>query len=348
MFVDQALIQIRSGKGGDGCVSFRREKYVPKGGPDGGDGGDGGSVIFTGDPNITTLVNFRGKHHYKAQNGEPGRGSQQHGANGQDCIINVPPGTLIFDRDTSELLADVTENDRITLLKGGKGGFGNEHFKSATNQTPSNTTPGQPAQVCDVRLDLKLIADIGFIGKPNAGKSTLLAALTRATPKIADYPFTTLSPQLGIASLDASRRLVLADIPGLIEGAASGAGLGHDFLRHVERTRVLVHVLDVTATDATPAENYMLIREEMFRYAPELANKPELIVLNKMDLLPDQADQLDAMLSLTEELGLKDDQNRVLTISGATHMGLKVLMERLWKMVNPEDQIQGWKLSTSS
>lgn len=344
MFVDRAVIQVRSGKGGDGHVSFRRAKYEPKGGPNGGDGGDGGSVVLVGDHNVNTLYTFRGQYHWDAEPGENGRYKQQHGANGTDCLIRVPPGTLVFDDETGELIADVKADDRVVVAPGGRGGFGNEHFKTSTFQTPITAQPGEPAVERRLRLELKLIADVGLVGMPNAGKSTLLAALTRATPKIANYPFTTLSPQLGIAELDADRRLVIADIPGLIEGAASGAGLGHDFLRHIERTRVLVHLLDVMPdNEMTPADNYRTIREELSKYSSVLAEKPEILALNKLDLLPDEEERMERVKTLRLELRLGRD-TEVVPLSGAAKLGTRELLEKLWGMLHPKGvgAVEGW------
>ena len=345
VFVDRAEISIAAGKGGDGCMSFRREKYAPKGGPDGGDGGDGGSVIVGCDVNLATLMDFRGRHHWKAANGEQGRGSQQHGANGEDCVIMLPPGTLVYDDETGEQLADMNEGDRVVIARGGKGGFGNEHFKSATNQAPRTTTPGEGGESRKIRFELKLIADAGLIGLPNAGKSTLLGAITRAHPKVGSYPFTTLSPQLGLAELSGGRRMVLADIPGLIRGAADGAGLGHEFLRHIERTRVLVHLVDLSPPDGSdPAENYTAIREELGGYSGLLLEKRELIVLSKADLRPGEdraalAGELRAALRLGAEI-------EVMVVSAATGEGIRELLEAVWKeidLVGGPRKSKGWE-----
>jgi GTP-binding protein len=335
MFIDQAVILVHAGKGGGGHVSFRREKYEPKGGPSGGDGGNGGDVVLMADENINTLLDFRGRPNWSAQDGEPGRAKQQHGSHGKPLVIKVPQGTLVYDHKTGELLCDLKDHaEEFIAAKGGRGGFGNEHFKSSINQAPRTASPGYPGEDRELRMELKLIADVGLVGMPNAGKSTLLAAVTDATPKIADYPFTTLAPQLGIAVLDAARRLVLADIPGLIEGAAAGAGLGHEFLRHIERTRVLVHLLDVLPADgSSPAANYRLIREEIKRYSPLLAEKDELIVLNKLDLLPTEEERRAAVAKLRTELKLGRGEELV-AISAATRQGTREMIERLWTMVN--------------
>ncbi len=327
MFADHAVIEVKAGDGGPGCVSFRREKYIPKGGPEGGDGGDGGSVIALGDSAVNTLVDFRHRHHFKAQSGEPGRGKNQHGANGADLVVKLPPGTIIMDSLTGEILADLAPGDSVVLAKGGKGGWGNDRFKSPTNQTPRESTPGEPGVERTLRLDLKLIADVGIVGKPNAGKSTLLAAITRATPKIADYPFTTLSPQLGIAEINPALRIVFADIPGLIEGAAQGTGLGHEFLRHVERTRLLVHLIEAEPADGSdPIENYRVIRAELGQYSASLAEKPEIIALSKIDLLMEDAD-VDALIArVRAELGI-DPSVEIFAISAATRKGLTPLLE---------------------
>ena len=330
MLVDRARIFVRSGKGGDGCMSFRREKFIPKGGPNGGDGGDGGDVSLVGDDSLSSLLTLTHRPHYRAKHGEQGQGSQKHGANGADCIVKVPLGTLVKDEASGELLADIsTQAQEVIVANGGKGGYGNEHFKSATNQAPRETTLGEPIVERTLLLELKLIADIGLVGMPNAGKSTLLRAISAARPKVADYPFTTLQPHLGIAELDLDRRLVVADIPGLIEGAADGAGLGHRFLKHIERTGALLHIVDVMPIDGSdPATNYKSIREELLKYSEKLATKQELVVLNKIDLLPEQ-DREAALAKITEQLQLE----LVLTCSGATKEGLPALLEHCYQLI---------------
>lgn len=348
MFVDQSTITVRAGSGGNGCVSFRREMFEAKGGPNGGNGGDGGSVVIAADLGMATLYDFRDQRLWGAKDGEPGGRKQCTGGNGPDLIMRLPPGTLIYDAESGDLIHDLKAGDSVVIAKGGRGGWGNEHFKSSTNQTPKHADPGHPGEERKLRLELKLIAEVGIAGLPNAGKSTLLAAVTEATPKIANYPFTTLAPQLGVSVLDAKRRIIFADIPGLIEGAAMGAGLGHDFLRHIERTRVLVHLLDIAPPDgSTPAANYTLIREELKQYSELLADKPELVVLNKADLvLPEEADA--AVKDLCQELGLQPGKD-VLVISAAVREGLQPLLERLWAMLHPADfKAEGWKPGASS
>lgn len=283
MFIDETVIQVRSGKGGDGVVHFRREKYVPFGGPDGGDGGRGGDVILEVKPTLNTLSAFQYKRDYQAPDGRRGGGSNKTGRSGEDLVIPVPPGTVVYDETTNEVLGDMVEpGERLVLVQGGRGGRGNARFATSRNQAPRMAEKGEPAQERMLRLELRLIADVGIVGVPNAGKSTFLAAVTQAKPKIAPYPFTTLEPNLGVAILDGENSLVLADIPGLIEGAHQGVGLGHAFLRHIQRTRVLIHLLDGLAED--PLLDYAQIQSELALFDPALAHKPQLIALNKIDL----------------------------------------------------------------
>lgn len=331
MLIDRATIFVKSGKGGDGHVSFRREKYISKGGPDGGDGGDGGSVYLVAADDVDTLLDLSGRHHWNAKDGQDGGRKQCTGKRGADLIIKVPPGTLIYDALTDELIEDLNEiGQRLLVAKGGEGGFGNEHFKTAIKQTPRESTPGEKAEERTLRLELKLIADIGLLGKPNAGKSTLISRVSKATPKIADYPFTTLEPNLGIAELPGYRRMVIADIPGLIEGAHEGQGLGMQFLRHVERTRVLVHLIEIEPLDETdPVENYRAIRRELSLYSDELANKPEVIVVSKMDLLASDEDRETAAKLIEEELGI-----RPLQISSVTGTGMTEVLEACWQLLD--------------
>src|ERR1700734_1463940 len=286
-FLDEAKIYIRSGDGGNGCVSFRREKFIEYGGPNGGDGGNGGDVVAETVNGLNTLIDYRYQQHFMAKNGRGGMGKDRHGANGADMVLKVPVGTQIYEDDGEALLADLTElGQRVVLAHGGNGGFGNARFKSSTNRAPRHANPGQPGTELTIRLRLKLIADAGIVGLPNAGKSTLLAAVSAAKPKIADYPFTTLHPQLGVVNVD-GREFVLADIPGLIEGAHQGVGLGDRFLGHVERCRVLLHLVDGTAGDAGAA--YQTVRGELSAYGHDLIDKPEIVALNKADALsPDE------------------------------------------------------------
>lgn len=335
MLVDEATIYVKGGRGGDGAVSFRRESHVPKGGPDGGDGGHGGSVILRATPGVDTLLDMAGRHHWTADSGQPGERKQATGRSADDLIIAVPSGTLVYDADTGDLIDDLDQpNKELLVAKGGHGGFGNEHYKTPTLQTPRFATPGDEGEQRRLRLLLKLIAEVGFIGKPNAGKSTLLSRLSRARPKIADYPFTTLEPQLGIAELPGERRIVLADIPGLIEGASHGAGLGHTFLRHIERTRILVHLIEVEPTDNTDVgDNYRTIRNELKQHSSVLAEKPQIIALNKLDLLQTDADRKTAIELVEHEIGAK-----VVPISAATGDGCRNLMETCWKMLHKDEE----------
>ncbi len=326
MFVDEAKIWVKAGDGGDGCVSFRREKYIPKGGPDGGDGGRGGSVYFQAAAELDTLLDFAGRHHWRARNGRPGSGSNKHGADGPDLLVKVPPGTLIYDVDLDLLLKDLNEvGMKVRVCRGGRGGKGNKAFATATNQTPRYAEPGKNGQERNIRLELKLIADVGLVGMPNAGKSTLISRCSAARPKIADYPFTTLEPVLGIVELTDFRRFVMADIPGLIEGAHRGAGLGFEFLRHIERTRIIVHILDIMPVDGSdPARNYKVIRQELLRYSKVLAQKTEIIVANKIDL--------DTNGKRVE--GVKKRLKKpVYPISAVTGAGTRELAEMLWQKV---------------
>lgn len=328
-FVDQVVIEVESGRGGPGCVSFRRETYVPNGGPDGGDGGDGGSVVLVAEENLSTLMDLRYKKNYKARRGHPGQGQGKTGARGESLTIKVPRGTLVFDADSDELLADLVDiGQEFVVAKGGRGGRGNTRFKSSTNQAPRRADTGTPGEERRLRLELKLLADVGLVGFPNAGKSTLLSTMTSAKPKIADYPFTTLVPNLGILDLGGYVSCTMADIPGLIEGASEGKGLGHAFLRHVERTRVLVFLLDVTDE---PFERYETLRAEVTRYAAHLANARRIVCLSKIDLWP--AD---------EELPDFGDEE-ILPLSSVTHAGLSELRARLkdeLAIVRKEESVQ--------
>ncbi len=287
MFADRAKIYIKSGKGGDGHVSFRREKYVPNGGPDGGDGGDGGSVIFQVDDGLNTLTDFRHIRKYSAQNGEEGGKKNCRGKNGQDLIIKIPYGTVVKEAESGKVIVDMSgDNRRVTLLNGGKGGKGNQHYATSTMQVPKYAQPGQPAKELELLLELKVIADVGLVGFPNVGKSTFLARVTNARPKIANYHFTTLNPNLGVVDLDDAKGFVIADIPGLIEGASEGVGLGYEFLRHIERTKVLIHIVDAASTEERdPIEDIYAINKELNAYNPEIAMRPQVIAANKIDML---------------------------------------------------------------
>ncbi len=284
-FVDEVLINVEAGNGGRGCLSFRREKYVPRGGPDGGDGGDGGSIFFEGDPDLNTLIDFRFQRQFKAENGQPGMGSNCSGKKGENLIIQVPVGTLIYDTEREELLGDIkSAGDRLLVAQGGYHGLGNARYKSSTNRAPRQTSPGTPGEIRQLRLELRVLADVGLLGLPNAGKSTLIRAVSSAKPKVADYPFTTLYPNLGVIRTSAYKSFVMADIPGLIEGAASGAGLGHRFLKHLSRTCVLLHLIDIAPLDGSdPVDSANAIIRELESYDPDLITKPRWLVLNKID-----------------------------------------------------------------
>ncbi len=326
MFVDEAEIYVKGGNGGHGCVSFRREKFIPRGGPDGGDGGDGGSVYLEACPDIDTLMDFAGHHHWKAENGKPGKGKNMTGKSGEDKIVRVPLGTLVYDKETGLLLKDLTEpGQRVCVAEGGKGGRGNKHFASSTQQAPRYAEPGMPGKERTLKLELKLIADVGLVGLPNAGKSTLVSRVSAAKPKIANYPFTTLNPILGIVEISRHRRFVIADLPGIIEGAHEGAGLGDEFLKHIERTRVLLHLIDIAPFDGPkPIEAYQIIRNELEKYSDVLANKPEIIVANKMDLT--------SAKERFEEFRQQINKP-VYAISAVTGQGVSELMEVLWQSV---------------
>jgi GTP-binding protein len=321
-FVDEITISVTAGNGGHGCASFRREKFIPKGGPDGGDGGHGGHIIIRADEQLNTLHHLAGHRQWKAESGQCGMGKKRYGKRGEDCVIPVPPGTLIYDHEHDILLKDLdTPGEQVIVARGGKGGKGNVHFKTATHQAPREFEEGEPGQHRELRLELKLMADAGLVGKPNAGKSTLLAAMSAARPKVGAYPFTTLTPSLGIVELRDFRRFVMADIPGLIEGAHDGAGLGDEFLRHIERTRILVHMLDIAPMEGDPLADYRAIRNELQEYSPKLAEKPEIVVANKMDLT--DADK--RLADLRSKLDVP-----VMAISAATRKGLDELGEAIW------------------
>ena len=325
MFADRAKIFVRSGKGGDGHVSFRRELYVPNGGPDGGDGGDGGNVVFVIDKGLNTLTDFRNIRKYKAEDGEEGRKRNCHGANGKDVVLKVPPGTVIRDFETGKVLLDMADREEpVVLFKGGRGGKGNQHYVTSVMQAPKYAQPGQPAIEKYLTLELKMIADVGLVGFPSAGKSTLLSVTTNAKPKIAEYHFTTLVPNLGVVDLPDAPGFVMADIPGIIEGASEGVGLGFDFLRHIERTRVLVHVVDAAGTEGRdPVEDVRQINEELQKYNAELASRPMILACNKLDLLDEEERKI--TMQFLEE-AYKDRMVKILPISAATKEGVRELL----------------------
>ena len=325
MFADRAKILIRSGKGGDGHVSFRRELFVPNGGPDGGDGGKGGDVIFEVDEGLNTLVDYRHRRKFSATDGEPGGKRRCHGGNGADIVLKVPEGTVIMDAASGKVIADMSgENRRQVVLKGGKGGNGNMHYATATMQVPKYAQPGQPAQELEVRMELKVIADVGLVGFPNVGKSTLLSRVTNAEPKIANYHFTTLSPNLGVVDLEGCSGFVIADIPGLIEGASEGVGLGHEFLRHIERTRVIIHIVDAASVEGRdPVEDIHKINKELEAYNPEIAARPQVIAANKIDCIFDDGEEnpIDRLRAEFEPQGIS-----VYPISAVTGQGVRELL----------------------
>ncbi|EKE01515.1 MAG: hypothetical protein ACD_21C00110G0004 [uncultured bacterium] len=326
-FVDEVKIKVKAGSGGNGCMSFRREKFAPFGGPNGGDGGNGGSIFFVTDRNLNTLVDFRFQKIFEAERGQDGMGTQCTGKNGDDLIIRVPVGTLIYNSSTDELIADLIEdNQKICVAKGGFHGFGNLHFKSSTNRAPRKTTPGHPGEEYDLRLELKLLADVGLLGLPNAGKSTFIRSVSAARPKVADYPFTTLYPNLGVVRVDMERSFVVADIPGLIEGAAEGAGLGIQFLKHLSRTSILLHLVDVAPTDdSDPVVSAKAIIKEIKKFSPELAKKERWLVLNKIDLLP-EAELKTRVKEIVKRLKWKGP---VFQISAIKKIGTKELCYKL-------------------
>ena len=330
-FVDEALIEVHAGDGGDGIASFRREKFIPRGGPDGGDGGRGGSIWAVADRNINTLIDFRYARIHRARNGEKGRGSDCYGAGADNVTLRMPVGTVITDIESGERLADLAhDGDRALIAKGGDGGLGNIHFKSSTNRAPRQCTPGKPGEHRRLQLELKVLADVGLLGMPNAGKSTFIRSVSAARPKVADYPFTTLHPNLGVVRIDHARSFVIADIPGLIEGAAEGAGLGHQFLRHLARTRLLLHLVDVAPTDpdVDPVREAAAIVQELQKYDQELFDKPRWLVLNKVDLI--QSEDREARIeALVRELSAATGAAQVHVISAMTGEGCRDLTYRI-------------------
>jgi GTP-binding protein len=331
-FVDEATIQVDAGKGGNGCVSFRREKYIEFGGPDGGDGGDGGSVYLVGDTNLNTLADFRFTRRYRAESGEQGKGRNMTGKSGEDTYIRVPLGTVVHDEDTQELIGDVVkEGQKLLVAQGGFHGVGNTRFKSSTNRAPRQSTPGTPGESRRLVLELKVLADVGLLGMPNAGKSTLIRAVSAAKPKVANYPFTTLHPNLGVVSVEAHRSFVMADIPGIIEGAAEGAGLGLQFLKHISRTRLLLHLVDVAPFDENidPVEEIRTIEREMVNFSPELADYERWLVLNKIDLLA-----IEERDSRCDEIIKKLNwQGPVFKISAMNKLGTKDLCYKIMEYI---------------
>jgi GTP-binding protein len=325
MFIDQVTISVKAGDGGDGCCSFRREKHIPLGGPDGGDGGRGGDVILQVDPNLSTLIDLRYKKLYQAENGKPGKGNQMTGRSGKDLIVSLPPGTLVKNKETDELLVDLKESgQQFVVVKGGNYGQGNIRFKSATNRAPKKFGTGKPGESCQLFLELKLLADVGIIGFPNAGKSTLISRISNARPKVAGYPFTTLVPNLGIVRLDEGESFVAADIPGLIEGAHKGKGLGHQFLRHIERTRLLLHLIDFSDIDSDNIlDRYHKLQNELKAFSENLFDKPQILVATKMD-------DPQSMINLEKvKPSMKEINSSLLTISSLTGKGIEQL---LWKI----------------
>ena len=329
-FVDRVRIFVKAGDGGNGCVSFRREKYVPKGGPDGGDGGDGGFVILRANPNISTLLSFVGKKKFIAENGKNGKGKKMKGRNGKDLILDVPVGTIVKDLETGEVLADMdTPWKMVCVARGGRGGRGNHHFKTPTRRAPRIFEKGEKGEKRWLELELKILADAALVGYPNVGKSSLIARMSNARPKIANYPFTTLIPNLGVVRLDTDKEYIVADIPGLIEGASEGAGLGNVFLRHVERCSVILHVIDISGFEGRdPVEDYRVIKEEMKRYAKSLLEKPEIVVANKVDLVQSRENLIEKIEILKRISGTE-----VLPTSAVTGEGIKELMWKVWEFV---------------
>ncbi len=352
-FVDEAKIEVVAGKGGNGAASFRREKFVPFGGPDGGDGGKGGSVIAIADENINTLVEFRFVKRYQAKGGEKGHGGDRYGRGADDVVLRMPVGTVIYDIDTDELVADLTEHGQeVNLARGGKGGFGNIHFKSSTNRAPRQCTPGEDGEIRNLRLELKVLADVGLLGMPNAGKSTLIRSVSAARPKVADYPFTTMHPNLGVVRMDENHSFVMADIPGLIEGAAEGAGLGHRFLRHLSRTGLLLHVVDLAPFDESvdPAQEALALVEELRKYDDELHDKPRWLVLNKLDMLyeEEQQERIDTFLANiawthpapNDEFTFDMQTPRVFTISALNHNGTQELIYQIQRYLDEKKELE--------
>jgi GTP-binding protein len=329
-FVDEATIRLKAGAGGNGAIAFRREKFVPKGGPSGGDGGNGASIVFVVDEGLSTLLDFRYRHEFDAPAGANGANKDKYGRGGEDVVLRVPPGTQVFDDATGALIGDLRKHgERMIVAQGGKGGRGNIHFATSTDRAPRKAEPGTPGEERTVRLELKLLADVGLLGFPNVGKSSLIARISAARPKIADYPFTTLVPNLGTVALSGERAFVVADIPGLIEGAHAGAGLGDRFLRHLDRTRLLVHLLDASASGRTPLRDYEAMNKELALYDPELAARPQLVVVNKIDL-PDVRKRFKQLAVPFKRRGIA-----LAAISAVTGEGTAELLESIWRALPP-------------
>src|SRR3990167_73498 len=332
-FVDEVKIKVEAGSGGKGCLSFRREKFIPRGGPDGGDGGDGGSIYLEANPNLNTLVDFRYKRQFKAQNGQAGMGSNCTGKKGDDLIIDVPLGTMVFDAETNEMLGDISgDTTSLLVARGGFHGIGNTRYKSSTNRAPTQTTLGTPGEIRMLRLELRVLADVGLLGLPNAGKSTLIRSVSSATPKVADYPFTTLYPNLGVVRVSPLKSFVMADIPGLIEGASAGAGLGHRFLKHLSRTSILLHIVDILPFDGDdPIVSAKVIINELGEYNPELLKKPRWLVINQIDKIADSENRDAAIRHIVSGLQCQD---KVFAISALTGEGTKELCYALMQCVD--------------
>jgi GTPase len=332
-FVDEVVIRVEAGKGGDGCMGFRREKFIPRGGPDGGDGGDGGSIFLVVDEGLNTLVDFRYERSFRAQSGQPGMGKQCNGRKGDDLFVRVPLGTLVFDANTEELIGDlVKDGDTLIVARGGRHGLGNTHFKSSTNRAPRKITKGEPGEMRELRLELRLLADVGVVGLPNAGKSSLIRAVSAARPKVADYPFSTLYPSLGVVRTGVGSSFVIADVPGLIEGAADGAGLGIQFLRHLKRTRLMLHIVDVAVANEgrDPVEDFRTVDRELENYSAELYGRERWLVLNKIDMLP-EAERADAVQAIIAGIDWQGPAHAISALSGE---GCEALMLKVQDRLN--------------